>query len=311
MIYEDDLYEGNPETWSQTLWKVDIAIGDGLSGPQAQDISDALEDLALAVSSRNNDSADGDSWSVALTTLGEPDTDLIAARLEAMGFSKEVTQISSAPVENKDWLRHVYENFPPVTIGKFFVFGSHFEGEKPAGLVPLQIDAATAFGSGEHETTRGCLLALQKLALTHNFQKGLDMGCGSGILAIAMTKLWPAIHVTAIDIDPEAITVTGRHAQLNDASQSLFLAAGDGYACPLSLANEPYDLIVANILAGPLIAMAGDLAKALAPGGFAILSGLLERQRAEVMAAHEKQGLALVVTEEIGPWQALVLQKKL
>ncbi len=215
--------------------------------------------------------------------------------------------IVASPVEQKDWLRHVHENFPPVTAGQFFIYGSHYTGAVPANLVPLQIDAATAFGSGEHETTKGCLLLLESLSKEHKFKSGLDMGCGSGILAIGMVRLWPDIKVAAIDIDPESVTVTNRHAELNGVGAHILAEAGDGYHAP-SVAPG-YDIIAANILAGPLVQMAPDLARVLKPGGFCVLSGLLQRQMDEVTAAHEKQGLTFIRRERIGDWAALLLQK--
>jgi ribosomal protein L11 methyltransferase len=306
MIYEDDLYEGDPETWSQPLWKTEVFVGAGLPGEEAQAVADALEELAVAVSIHNYEATDGDRWSVGLTTLGKPDGAEIERRVAALGFEGDI-KIESAPVEQKDWLRHVHENFPPVTAGRFFIYGSHYEGAPPSGLVPLKIDAATAFGSGEHETTKGCLLALEKLSLSHAFENGLDMGCGSGILAIAMTKLWPRVKVAAVDIDPESIAVTKRHAGMNGAA--LETQAGDGYRAPLAVSRAPYDIVVANILAGPLIEMAPEVSRALKPGGFCVLSGLLRRQAADVAAAHEKQGFTLEDRLEMGEWQALVLRK--
>lgn len=302
MIYEDDLYEGDPQTWSQPLWQVEITVGKGLPGDQAQDIADSLEDFAVSVFLHNLDATDGDRWVIRLTTLGKPDLDAVRARLGGM----EAT-IEAQPVEQKDWLEHVHKNFPPVMIGRFFVHGSHYTEAPPAHLVPLKIDAATAFGSGEHETTKGCLLELDRLARDHAFENVLDMGCGSGILAAGMKKLWPAARVTAIDIDPESINVTQRHAGMNGVTLSV--SAGDGYHTPLVQENAPYDIIAANILAGPLIAMAPDLARVLKPGGLAVLSGLLERQAAEVAAAHEKEGLERVRSETLGAWAVLVLRK--
>jgi ribosomal protein L11 methyltransferase len=179
----------------------------------------------------------------------------------------------------------------------------------PKGFTPLQIDAATAFGSGEHETTQGCIQAFKKLKKKYDFKNGLDMGCGSGILAIALTKLWPKIKMTAIDIDLESVTVTRRHAEMNGVSKKIKSEAGDGYRVPLVKKNAPYDIVAANILANPLIEMAPALNAVLKPGGIAVLSGLLGRQQAAVVAAHKKQGLKLIDSEEIGEWRALVLQK--
>jgi ribosomal protein L11 methyltransferase len=297
------------------LYKVTLVFARDLDGTLAAEISESIEDFAVSVFMKNHEATDGDRWSVEMTSYGEPDLDAIYARLEEFMRDKNLSgiitraDISAEKLPQKDWLRHVHENFPPVTIGTFFVFGSHYEGETPKGLIPLKIDAATAFGSGEHETTKGCILSFEFLAQQRAFKNALDMGCGSGILAIAMTKIWPDIRVTAVDIDPESIVVTERHAQMNAAEKHFSFEAGDGYQSPVVAKNGPYDLIAANILAGPLIAMAPDLDAHLAPGGFCVLSGLLARQEEDVIAAHAARGLSLVKSIAINDWRALVLQK--
>lgn len=297
------------------LYKVSFSFSKRLSGEVAEKIGAALEELGLSVFLRNEEATDGDNWTVSLTTYGEPDLDMILAQInmaaEEGGFSDlaEGLTLDAERLPEKDWLRHVHDNFPPVTAGRFYIYGSHYTGEKPAGLVPLCIDAATAFGSGEHETTKGCLMALDKLSENHTFKNGLDMGCGSGILALGMVKIWPGMRVAAVDIDPESIVVTERHAAMNGAAGLIEMQADDGYAAPLAKNNAPYDLIVANILAGPLIEMAGDLNAVLLPGGYAVLSGLLARQEADVTAAHAALGLVLTDKIELGDWRALVLHK--
>lgn len=286
------------------LWKVELGFDSDLSGARAGEIGDLLEDLAVSVFVKNLEATDGDKWTVTLTTMGEPDTAAIEKRLEGLLTPKSVT---AEKLPEQDWLMHVHENFPPVTLGGFFIYGSHYEGALPDDKIPLKIDAATAFGSGEHETTKGCLLALEELLPQKDFAKGLDMGCGSGILAIAMKKLRPEIAVTAMDIDPESVTVTKRHALMNGCG--LVAASGDGYKTPLAQNNAPYDIVAANILAGPLIDMAGDLAKVLKPQGYAVLSGLLARQEKDVTQAQTAAGLVFMKSFAIGDWRALVFQK--
>lgn len=290
------------------LWKVDIDFGQDLTGDTAAAISDALEEACgescLSVFVKNLEATDGDRWIVSLTTMGPPDEavlrEKVAPILEPKGFHAE-------KLPETDWLLHVHENFPPVTLGGFFIYGSHYEGPLPPDKIALKIDTATAFGSGEHETTKGCLIALEDLSRERTFKNALDMGCGSGILAIAMQKLWPQIKLTAIDIDPESVTVTKRHADMNGIT--LDAAAGDGYRTPLCENNAPYGLVAANILAGPLVEMAGDLAKNLEKGGYAVLSGLLARQEADVTAAQQAAGLECVRSIAIGDWRALVFKK--
>ncbi|MDF3023962.1 MAG: ribosomal protein methyltransferase [Alphaproteobacteria bacterium] len=290
------------------LYKVTLQFARHLDGDKAQVLGDALEDLVSAVSLHNREATDGDDWTISLTNYGTPDLDAIYQRLEETESGIILREkITAERLPEKDWLRHVHDNFPPVNIGRFFVHGSYYKGEMPAGQTPLQIDAATAFGSGEHETTRSCMVAFEQIAKEHQVKNALDMGCGSGILAIAIQKIWPGAKLTAIDIDPESVIVTNRHADMNGVT--LQAAAGDGYKTPLSIQNAPYDLVGANILAGPLIAMSGDLYNALKPGGFAVLSGLLKRQQQDVTDAHLKAGLKLIGSIPDGDWAALIFQR--
>jgi ribosomal protein L11 methyltransferase len=293
------------------LYAATLSFDKKLSGKEAEEISNLLEDLVSAVLLHNNEATDGDDWAVKLTTQGPPKIKDIAARLQESGFSFKEENISVEKLPEQDWLLQVHQNFPPVMIGDFFVYGSHYEGNIPEGMIPLRIDAATAFGSGEHETTKGCLLALQNLKKDQNVKprNALDMGCGSGILAIAMKKLWPEIRVTAIDIDPESIIVTNRHAEMNGVSD-IITQAGDGYHAPRVKNGAPYDIVTANILAGPLMEMAEDLSRVLADGGIAILSGLLTRQKEEIIKAHEVYGFTTHAAQELGAWQVLVLMRK-
>ncbi len=289
------------------LWRVNLTFPEVLSQEQAESVMFLLEDLAVAVTLHNKEATDGNDWTVSLTTYGDPDVAAMTARLAENGTP---AQIAVEKLPEKDWLSHVHDNFPPVTLGRFFIHGSHYTGELPDGLTPLKIDAATAFGSGEHETTKGCLLAFEKLfEQGHVFTNGLDMGCGSGILAIAMTKIWPGMRVAAVDIDPESIVVTQRHAQMNGVT-AITSQAGDGYDTPLAQQQAPYDIVAANILSGPLIEMAPQLNAVLKPGGFCVLSGLLTRQMQDVVHAHQALGLTLEHAIPMGDWQALVLRKK-
>jgi len=297
------------------LWTVRLNFKQTLTGTLPEKLSAALEDFAVSVFLHNLEATDGDNWVLSLTVLGKPDVAGIFDRVSQVAEEEnlppllEKKDIIAEKLPEKDWLRHVHENFPPIKTARFFIYGSHYTGDKPQDLIPLQIDAATAFGSGEHETTRGCLQALEYLQKEHVSKNGLDMGCGSGILAIAQIKLWPAMRVTAIDIDPESVIVTNRHAAMNGVNDKIQAEAGDGYHVPLVAQNAPYDIVTANILANPLIDMAPALERVLRPGGYAVLSGLLARQQAEVVAAHERCGLRLAHAEAIGEWRALIMKK--
>jgi ribosomal protein L11 methyltransferase len=163
-----------------------------------------------------------------------------------------------------------------------------------------------AFGSGEHATTRGCLLALDDLARRRRLRRVLDLGCGSGVLAIAAAKTWPA-RVLAADNDPVAVAVAAENAALNGVADRVRVVESDGYRHPAIGAGGPYDLILANILADPLRGFARDLARRLAPGGAAVLSGIVDHQVRPVVLAHRPYGLRLRRTIAIGPWATLVL----
>lgn len=197
-------------------------------------------------------------------------------------------------------------DFPPLSLGRYFIHGSHFDGLAPAGSVALRLDAGPAFGSGEHPSTAGCLMALDRLARERRFRHLLDMGCGSGILTLAMAKTWHA-PVVACDIDDEAVRVTAANAGLNNVGKLVRARCGPSYRTPAVAKGETYDLIVANILARPLKAMAGDLRAVLAPGGVAVLSGLLKRDGRLVIAAHRVRGLRLIRTVLINDWITIVM----
>lgn len=296
-----------PAEKAPVLHRVRLGFPRKLDGMTAMALSDALEDLSAAVFLHNKEAEDGDNWTVTLTTRGAPDRKAILERVKAIVRGKTVLRSEKMP--KKNWLRHVHDNFPPVKTKRFFVHGSHFKDKPPKGLIPLKIDAATAFGSGEHETTKGCLMALEWLAKEKRvFSNMLDMGCGSGILGIAAKMLWPKAPVTMVDIDPECILVTKRHAKMN-AVKLAAAEAGDGYKTASCRKNAPYDLVCANILAGPLVDMAPLLKKALEKDGICVLSGLLARQEELVSFAHVKQGLKHMKTIHVGNWRTLVFVK--
>lgn len=292
------------------LWRVSLTYGRALSEEEGQALFAAFEEAVLSVFLHNKEATDSNHWEIILTTDGAPDLDALhAIANDIVPLPRDAVRGEELPDE--DWLLHVHRHFPPITAGRFFIYGSHYDGDIPSGLIPLRIDAATAFGSGEHETTRGCLLALQDLHARGFAPKNLlDMGCGSGILALAAVKLWPDVAALCIDIDPESVVVTHRHAALNGCSKNIVAEAGDGYAAPRVRSMAPYDLVLANILAGPLVAMASDCAQVTAAGGAVILSGLLARQEQDVTAAHLAHGLAQGDIHALNDWRALVFHKQ-
>jgi ribosomal protein L11 methyltransferase len=272
---------------------------------------DELEDAALSIAAfeePQRDGADGPLWRVELMHRGEPDQQALAGRLVPLAERSGLERIdlTIAPLATTNWLARVAESFAPQRIGRFWVHGSHVGGAAPAGAVAIQIDAGLAFGSGEHESTRGCLLALDDLARRRRFRRVLDLGCGSGILAIAAAKCWPAA-VLGVDEDPDAVAVANENASKSGVARRLRTARSDGYRNREVRAGAPYDLVLANILADPLCEMARDLAGHLAPGGTAILAGLFDRQAPRVAQVHRAAGLRLRRRLDLNIWTTLVL----
>ena len=206
------------------------------------------------------------------------------------------------------WLARVYDGFPEQLIGRrFAVRGTHVTDARVRGRVTLMLDAGLAFGSGEHGSTRGCLGALERVAYRRP-RRILDIGCGSGILAMGAAAL---LHrrVLAVDIDPWSVAVSRQNARLNGIATRVACKLGNGWQAQAVRRSAAFDLVFANILARPLCLMAGGLAAHLAPGGTAILAGLLETQMRAVLAAHRRQGLRLERVLAEGNWRTLVLRK--
>ncbi len=247
---------------------------------------------------------DTGGWRVEGLSRDKPNQALLEAALTLVAPALSVT-LEKVPA--RDWLRENQAGFPPLSAGRFFIFGSHYRGTVPRAAIPILIDAATAFGTGEHATTRGCLLAMD--LVSRRPRSILDMGCGTGILAIAAAKRWHR-PVLACDIDREAVRVTSINARRNHVAGPISAEVAPGYARRHIARRAPFDLVFANILARPLIAMAPDLARLLAPGGVAILSGLLARQAPAVLAAHRAQDLYLVSRIALEGWHTLVVAKR-
>ncbi len=226
------------------------------------------------------------------------------ALLEALHGAKPFV-ISELP--ETDWVAHVRRELAPVEAGRFFVYGSHDADKVPEGAEGLLIDAAMAFGTGHHGTTLGCLRALDKLA-SGGFvgHRVADIGCGTAVLAMAAARIWPN-PVLASDIDEVAVDVARANVAANGLEERVICVEAAGFDHPDLAAAAPFDLIFANILKGPLIALAPEMAEALAPGGRAILSGILNEQAEEVIAHYARHGINLSVAEEIGDWTTLML----
>lgn len=211
-------------------------------------------------------------------------------------------------VPETDWVAKVKRELAPVEAGRFFVYGSHDADKVPEGAEPLLIEAAMAFGTGHHGTTLGCLRALDHLANQGFVGKSVaDIGCGTAVLAMGAARIWPDT-VMASDIDMVAVEVAEANVIANDLVGRVICLEATGFDHPDLKAAAPFDLIFANILKGPLIDLAPDMAANLQSGGYAILSGILVPQAEEVIDAYAHSGINLVKREDIGDWTTLILQ---
>ena len=216
----------------------------------------------------------------------------------------------------EDWVTLSQQGLEPVQAGRFFVHTSSYADRVPAGSTPFLIDASQAFGTGGHDTTAGCLSMLDRLARVGAAPRNIaDIGTGTGLLAFAAMALWPRAKTIASDIDPASIFVTRNNAEINGvplgrSGGRLALAVAPGTDHPAIRHRAPYDLVIANILAGPLITLAPDIAAATAPGGHVILAGLIARQMEPVLAAYRAQGFRLIARDGSDQWPCLLLIKR-
>lgn len=277
------------------------------STPLPKSAAEALSDLlgladqpeALSVSSVEVDEALG-LWQVEAHYEEEPDPDVLAA----LGIEPDLMAIE--PLPDVDWVARSLEALPPVRAGRFTVHGSHDRERIPPGGVAIEIDASTAFGTGHHATTRACLMAIDGYLKRRRPRSVLDVGCGTGILGIAVA-LGARSGVVGTDIDVEAVRVAGANARRN-LVPSLVKPKP---AHPLRLPSGKYDLVLANILAGPLVTMSGRLSAKLAAGGELVVSGLLRDQERAVRGAYLARGLVDLARIRLGEWSTLIFRKPL
>lgn len=244
-------------------------------------------------------------WEIGSYFTEKPDgivLDLLALSHGAVPFV-----ISELP--EKDWVAHVRRELSPVEAGRFFVYGSHDADKVPADKEALLIEAAMAFGTGHHGTTLGCLTALDKLA-TQGFhaKNTVDIGCGTAVLGMAAAKIWPET-VLASDIDPIAVETATANVTANGLDGQVICLQAAGFENPTLKDAAPYDLIFANILKAPLIGLAPDMGQYCAQGGYIILSGILNEQADDVIAAYIPQEFELVSRDSFGDWTTLLMRK--
>ncbi|MBI4967836.1 MAG: 50S ribosomal protein L11 methyltransferase [Rhodospirillales bacterium] len=291
------------------LWRAALVVAED----QAAAFETAFEphcETVARFAAEGQDEGDGGLWLVEGLARHPPDRPALIASVAAMAaaLAIEAPELVVERLAARDWLADNRDQFPPIRAGRFLVRGSHIEGPAPAGTLALVIDAGRAFGSGEHASSWGCLMALDRLARIRPPRRVLDVGCGSGILGLAAARLWRVPTLVA-DIDPDAVAVAADNARRNRAAAWITAHVSNGYRHPAIGRHRPYDLIFANILARPLVSLAPALATHLAPGGHAVLAGLLERQERMVLAAHRAHGLALSGRVCRDGWSCLILKK--
>ncbi|HTH26968.1 MAG TPA: 50S ribosomal protein L11 methyltransferase [Sphingobium sp.] len=290
------------------------------SRAEAEALDDAVEALFAEMDSppvlsfAPTDGPDSDTWQLQAYFEAKPPSDLVQ-RIRSLLPSAGNARPKLEALAPHDWVTLSQAGLPAITAGRFHVRNSE---DDPAlgGHVNFLIPASRAFGTGQHETTHGCLLMLDRLRGSgHRFGNIADIGTGTGLLAFAALSLWPRAHVIASDIDPAAVEVTAGNLARNDlplgaGSGAITLAVAAGTDHPEITARAPYDLIVANILAGPLIALAPALCSQIADGGSLVLAGLLDSQSDAVIAAYRRAGMRLAARIDRSEWPTLHLRKR-
>ena len=292
-------------TTKNSDWKIQVIC----KRNEIDEIGAALEELAVAVAAFEI-IPNGD-WRLEAYTTEPPVTEIIAHALGHRAF-----QLIELPPT--DWLAENRRHFPPQGLGRFFIYGSYYDGKLPPSRKALLIEAATAFGTGEHATTRLCLRAITEMVKQHRPKIALDIGTGSGILSLALSHLAPT-QIFASDIDENAVTVTRENARINQVARQMTIVKANGLHHPKLIAmrrgktwhgRTKFPLIIANILAGPLCKIARDVAAATDAGGIIILSGILITQEAQVIAAYRQHHISLLYRRHMDGWSCLVMRTR-
>ena len=278
-----------------------IARGPRADAQAAADALDADPALEGATYSILEEDEDRGIWRIDAFPTAEDE----AAGVEA-ALRRFPLKVAVEPLADEDWLAMSLSGLPPVRAGRFFVYGLHDKGAVPPSAVALRIEAGAAFGTGHHGTTVGCLAAFDALLKAQRFPRVLDVGAGTGVLAIAAAKTGSAVAV-GTDIDGPSVRIARENAAVNGADARFVHASGLNHR--LVVEHGPYDLVFANILAPPLVALAQDIKGALKPGGVAILSGLLRTQERRVKAAYLSRGFRVVQRLHRDAWATLVLER--
>ncbi|MDC9826029.1 50S ribosomal protein L11 methyltransferase [Devosia sp. ZB163] len=278
-----------------------------LTKEQAYALVDAVmarEDIAITASAHED--AETGEWVFEATCDSEPDIEAFnAIARETLGGDVSFAVEAIDPSVN--WVAKSLEGLQPVVAGGFYIYGSH-DDAPPAGVTAIRIDAAQAFGTGHHETTTGCLEAIDRALKRRRYTSMLDVGTGTGVLAIALAKR-THLPVLATDIDPIAVTTTADNARENGVGRLVIPLEATGLDHRQISAGAPYDLVAANILAGPLVSLAPGMRRITQRGATIILSGILLTQAARVVSAYALQGIVLRHRIEKKEWATLVLER--
>src|SRR5882724_4954230 len=299
-------FPGSSMTSIGPTYRASFAIGDEHA---AKSVVDALTEIffegqaAIAAFER----PDG-RWDVTVHFAEPPDQPLVRELVANAAGDDIASGIAFDIVEARDWVKATLEDLVPVPAGRFVVHGQHDRARLAPNKLGIEIEAALAFGTGHHGTTRGCLLLLDHVLKAWRPRRVLDLGTGTGVLAIAAAK---ALHqkVLASDIDPPSVQVARENARLNGSGHLVQAIRATGFAAPQFVAAAPFDLVLANILANPLRQLASPMARYLAPSALVILSGLLTHQAPGVIAAYRARGLVPVRHQRIEGWSSLLLRK--
>jgi ribosomal protein L11 methyltransferase len=286
-----------PATWTAFAQTPERARAEALGAA----IEEVLAPEALGVLEVEDGTG---TWEVGVYFDEQPDVALLSLLAAVHGVPDFV--ISELPPT--DWVAKVRRDLKPIHAGRFWVHGSHDAGTAPAGTVPLLIEAAVAFGTGHHGTTQGCLIALDRL-VTSGLRplRVADIGCGTAVLAMAAATVTDA-EVLASDVDPVAVDVARANLAANGMADRVACVVAEGFGHP-DLTAAPFDLVLANILKGPLIALAPEMAERIVSGGHLILSGILNEQSADVGEVYRKSGFNEVACLRIGDWTTLTLRR--
>ncbi len=290
------------------LTRLSISVADAHGAGALSEMLDNLDPAPSAQSMFRDETSGG--WRLDAYYHAAPDL------LSVTKASRDIlplladSDFSIAPVPDANWVAVSQAALPPIAAGRFLIHGSHDRSTARGKRFAIEIDAGEAFGTAHHASTRGCLLALDRLARRRPFHRVLDLGCGAGVLAIAAAKRFPAARITATDIDPRAIDVARVNARINGVTPRLQLATATGVDHALLRGDRRFDLILANILAEPLIELAPQLARLVLPGGFIILSGLLDSERRPVRAAYAASGLSAWSALSLNGWTILTLRRR-